>query len=122
MSVNLYDHANELERAIRKSDEFTHLKQMYDAVTNDESARRMFENFRDIQLVLQQKQLTGEEITQDEIEHAQKTAALVQQHALISKLMDSEQRMSMLIQDLNKVIMKPLEELYGPMGQGGPSQ
>ncbi|WP_227395826.1 YlbF family regulator [Jeotgalibacillus aurantiacus] len=115
MSVNLYDQANELERAIRQSDEFNNLKKMYDAVNNDESAKGIFENFRDIQLSLQQKQMNGEEITQEEIEQAQKTAQLVQQHELIAQLMDAEQRMSMTIQELNKVIMKPLEELYGSM-------
>ncbi|PPA72421.1 YlbF family regulator [Jeotgalibacillus proteolyticus] len=120
MSVNLYDHANELERAIRQSEEFTQLQSMYDAVNSDESARGIFENFRDIQLGLQQKQMNGEEITEAEIEQAQKTAQLVQQHELISKLMESEQRMSLLIQELNKVIMKPLEELYGSME--GPTQ
>ncbi|TDL35404.1 YlbF family regulator [Jeotgalibacillus sp. S-D1] len=122
MSVNLYDHANELERAIRQSEEFTQLQAMYDAVNSDESAKGIFENFRDIQLGLQQKQMNGEEISEDEIAQAQKTAQLVQQHEIISKLMESEQRMSMLIQELNKVIMKPLEELYGAMDNQGPTQ
>ena len=36
MSVNLYDHANELERAIRQSEEYTQLQAMYDAVNSDE--------------------------------------------------------------------------------------
>lgn len=40
----------------------------------------MFENFRDVQLRLQQKQMAGEEITQEEVTQAQKTVALVQQH------------------------------------------
>jgi cell fate (sporulation/competence/biofilm development) regulator YlbF (YheA/YmcA/DUF963 family) len=115
LSVNLYDYANELESAIRKSDEFNHLKKMYDEVNNDEQANKMFENFRNIQMNLQQKQMNGQELTQEEIEHAQKTAMLVQQHEKISQLMEAEQRMSMLINELNKVIMKPLEELYGSM-------
>ncbi len=73
----------------------------------------MFENFRDIQVNLQQKQMTGQEITQEEVEQAQKTVALVQQHDKISQLMEAEQRVSVLIGELNKIIMKPLEELYG---------
>ena len=119
LTINLYDHANEMERAIRQSEEFTQLKAMYDAVNKDESARGIFENFRDIQLGLQEKQMSGEEITEEEVEQAQKTAQLVQQHEIISKLMEYEQRMSMMIQELNKVIMKPLEEFYGSMGKDG---
>jgi cell fate (sporulation/competence/biofilm development) regulator YlbF (YheA/YmcA/DUF963 family) len=115
MSVNLYDVAYEMERAIRKSKEFIELKGLYDQVNADESAKKMFENFRNIQMSLQQKQMMGQEITQEEVEQAQKMVALVQQHPSISKLMESEQRMSMLIAEMNKIIMKPLEELYGPM-------
>lgn len=113
MAVNLYDTAYELEKAIRNSPEYTNLKSLYDAVNNDETASKMFESFRQIQLQLQEKQMMGQEITQEEVEQAQKTVALVQQHEKISQLMEAEQRMSMVIADLNRIIMKPLEELYG---------
>lgn len=115
MAVNLYDAAYEMEKAIRQSDEYKQLKQMYDEVNADESAKRMFENFRDIQMQLQQKQMMGQEITQEEVDQAQKTVALVQQHEKISRLMQAEQRMGMIIGEINQLIMKPLEELYGKM-------
>ena len=73
----------------------------------------MFDNFRQLQMSLQQKQMTGQEIAPDEMEQAQKTVALVQQHETIAKLMEAEQRLSMVIADLNRIIMKPLEDLYG---------
>ncbi len=115
--ANLYDVAYDLEKAIRESDEFKTLLQMYNEVNGDPSAKTMFENFRNVQLELQQKQMSGQEISQEEVEKAQQMVALVQQHASISKLMETEQRMSMLIGELNKIIMKPLEELYGSMEQ-----
>lgn len=117
MAINYYDVAYDLEKALRQSDEYAELKKLYDEVNEDPSAKRMFVNFRDIQLNLQQKQMQGEEITQEEVNQAQKSVALVQQHDKISKLMESEQRMSMMIQELNKIIMKPLEELYGSAEQ-----
>ncbi|ASB90281.1 YlbF family regulator [Bacillus sonorensis] len=113
MAVNLYDTAYDLEQALRQSEEYSRLKGLYDDVNADESAKRMFDNFRDIQIRLQQKQMNGEDISQEEVEQAQKSVALVQQHEKISQLMEAEQRMSMLIAELNKIIMKPLEELYG---------
>ncbi|UII56858.1 YlbF family regulator [Cytobacillus spongiae] len=117
MGVNLHDSAYELEKAIRQSDEYTNLKNAYDEVNADPSAKEMFENFRNIQMQLQQKQMMGQEISQEEVEQAQKTVALVQQHDKISKLMEAEQRMSMIITELNQIIMKPLEELYGSIEQ-----
>lgn len=113
MAINLYDAAYELEKAIRESDEYKQLSQAYMEVNSDDSAKRMFDNFRQIQMNLQQKQMMGQEITQPEVEQAQKTVALVQQNTKISRLMQAEQRLSMVIGELNQVIMKPLEDLYG---------
>jgi cell fate (sporulation/competence/biofilm development) regulator YlbF (YheA/YmcA/DUF963 family) len=113
MAVNIYDSAYEMEKAIRSSNEYVNLKRLYDEVNADESARNMFESFRNIQMQLQQKQMMGEDISQEEVEQAQKTVALVQQHEKISQLMQAEQQMSVVITEINKLIMKPLEELYG---------
>jgi cell fate (sporulation/competence/biofilm development) regulator YlbF (YheA/YmcA/DUF963 family) len=112
---NLYDVAYQMEKAIRNSPEYMQLTKLYAEVNNDASAKRMFENFRNIQMELQQKQMMGQEITEEEVQQAQKTVALVQQHATIGRLMDAEQRMSMIIAELNRIIMKPLEDLYGKM-------
>ncbi|HEY9576716.1 MAG TPA: YlbF family regulator [Pseudobacillus sp.] len=113
MASNLYDLAYELEKGLRQSEEYRMLKKMYEDVNADEEARGIFENFRNVQMRLQEKQMMGQNITEEEVQQAQKTMALVQQHGLISKLMEAEQRMSMVITDMNKIIMKPLEEMYG---------
>ncbi|AZV41576.1 MULTISPECIES: YlbF family regulator [Peribacillus] len=115
---NSYDAAYAMERAIRSSNEYVELKRLYDLVNADPASKGMFDNFRNIQMMLQQKQMMGQEITPEEIEQAQKTVQLVQQHPTIAQLMEAEQRMSVVIADLNKIIMKPLEELYGLPGQG----
>jgi cell fate (sporulation/competence/biofilm development) regulator YlbF (YheA/YmcA/DUF963 family) len=115
MAVNLYDSAYALETAIRQSDDYIHLKQMYNEVNADPSAKQMFDHFRQIQMNLQQKQMMGSDISPEEIQQAQASVAVVQQNEKISKLMQAEQRMSMVIGELNMVIMKPLEELYGKL-------
>jgi cell fate (sporulation/competence/biofilm development) regulator YlbF (YheA/YmcA/DUF963 family) len=112
MAVNLYDAAYALEKAIRQSDEYARLQKMYQEVYADEAARKMFEGFRELQLNLQQKQMMGQEITQEEVEQAQKTVEVVQQNLKIAQLMEAEQLMSRVIAELNQVIMKPLEDLY----------
>jgi cell fate (sporulation/competence/biofilm development) regulator YlbF (YheA/YmcA/DUF963 family) len=84
MSVNLYDAAYALEKEIRQSDEYKHLQQMYNEVNADPTAKNMFDNFRQIQMNLQQKQMTGQEISEQEVQHAQSTVALVQQNEKIA--------------------------------------
>ncbi|TCP29296.1 cell fate (sporulation/competence/biofilm development) regulator YlbF (YheA/YmcA/DUF963 family) [Scopulibacillus darangshiensis] len=113
MANNLHDVAYDLEKAIRNSEEYQTLTDAYKAVNEDEMAKKMFDNFRNLQMTLQQKQMSGETITEEEAQQAQQQVQVIQQHEAISKLMASEQRMSMLINDLNNIITKPLEDLYG---------
>lgn len=111
--ANVYDVAYDLENALRDSEDFRSLKNLFDTVNNDESSKRLFDNFRQTQFELQQKQMMGQDISEEEVQKAQQQFQLIQQHETISKLMEAEQRMTMIINELNKVIMKPLEELYG---------
>ncbi|NUK28645.1 YlbF family regulator [Parageobacillus sp. VR-IP] len=112
MSNQLYDLAEQLEKAIRASHDFQQLKQAYEAVRQDETAYRLFTNFRDAQMRMHEKQLTGAEIFPEEVEHAQKAMILAQQNEKLAQLMALEQRMSMLLADIQRIAMKPLEELY----------
>ncbi|HLR81424.1 MAG TPA: YlbF family regulator [Bacillota bacterium] len=110
---NMYDHAHDLEKAIRESEEFQNLEKAFHAVMNDEAAKKMFENFRDTQIKLQEKQMQGLDITEEEVQKATQIVELVQQHEEISKLMEVEQRLNIVINDISRIITKPLEELYG---------
>ncbi|MYL32378.1 hypothetical protein GLW08_06350 [Pontibacillus yanchengensis] len=116
--ANIYDYAYDLEKAIRESEEFQGLKQAYEAVMADEQAKEMFDNFRNTQIELQQKQMQGQEISEEEVEQARKVVETVQQHEQISKLMEEEQRLNQTINDVSKIITKPLEELYGTDEEG----
>jgi cell fate (sporulation/competence/biofilm development) regulator YlbF (YheA/YmcA/DUF963 family) len=113
MAVNLYDIAYDLEKVFRKSDEYTRLKRLSTAVNADPATKQLFTNFNNLQIELQQKQMTGQNIMQQEIEAFQKTAVVVQQNEKIVKLIEAEQRVNMLIMELTKIITKPIEEIYG---------
>lgn len=109
----MYDSAYDLEKAIRDSEEFKGLKDAFEAVMGDPTAKKTFEDFRDTQMELQQKQMQGQEITEEEIDNARKVVELVQQHEAISQLMEHEQRLNTVINEISQIITKPLEELYG---------
>ena len=70
-----------------------------------------------MQLSLQQKMMQGQEITEEDNQQAQEVVARIQQDAKITKLMETEQRLNVVIGDVNKIIMKPLEELYSAQQQ-----
>lgn len=110
---NIYDIAHELGKSIKESDEFKLLKQLHEEIEKDPAANQMLENFRRMQMELQQKQMQGMQITEEEAQKAQQLFELVQQQPIISKMMEAEQRLSMIITDINRIITEPLEELYG---------
>lgn len=112
MAANLNEAALELEQAIRESDEFKQLKQAYLNVEADETAKKMFEQFRQVQTNLQHKQMLGQEISQAEVEQVQNLVSYIKQNTKISQLMHAEQQLGLIIGNLTMVIMKPLEELY----------
>src|SRR5699024_11821959 len=110
---NMYDSAYELQNSIRESDDFQALKEAFEKVMADPSSKQMIDNFRYTQLTLQEKQMQGQDITEEEVEKARNVVELVQQHPDISNLMEKEQRLNTVINDLSQIITKPLEELYG---------
>ena len=97
MAVNLYDYANQLEQALRDSDEYKAIKDAFAKVKENEESKKLFDEFRETQMNFQQKQMQGQEIPEDEN---------------ISQLMQAEQKMSQVFQEINQIIVKPLDEIY----------
>ena len=112
MSNNIYDSANQIEREIRQMDEFLALSSAFDAVKANQEAFELFKAFQELQMTLQQKQMQGEEFSDEDAQKAQEMAEKVQGEALIQDLMQKEQGFSTIINDLNRIIMTPVRDLY----------
>ncbi|AKS66772.1 YlbF/YmcA family competence regulator [Staphylococcus coagulans] len=112
MAVNLYDYANKLEQALRESDEYKAIKDAYAKVEADENSKKLFDEFRETQLNFQQKQMQGEEIDEEDLQKAQEQAQQIEKDSNISELMNAEQKMSQVFQEINQIIVKPLDEIY----------
>ncbi len=109
---NIYDTANQVEREIREMDEFKALEQAYAEVKADEEAYKLFKEFQTFQQGLQEKQMRGEEFSEEDAEKAQTLATEVQQAEVINQLMQKEQAFSLIVNDLNRIIMTPIRDLY----------
>ena len=112
MTVNIYDSANQIEREIREIPQFIELKEAFDLLKADEEAYKLFIEFQELQLSFQQKQMTGEEFSDEDAEKAQSLTEQVQASEKIANLMQKEQAFSVIINDLNRIIMTPVKELY----------
>ena len=112
MAVNLHDHANQLEQALRESDEYQAIQNAYAKVKENQESKELFDEFRETQLSFQQKQMQGEEIGEEELQKAQEQAQKIENDSNISELMAAEQNMSQIFQEINQIIVKPLDEIY----------
>lgn len=117
MVVNIYDIAYSLQNAIKEHPDFKNVQQLYSQVLADPAAQPLFKEFQSFQMTMQQKMMQGQQITQEESAQAQALVAKVSQNPLIAALMQAEQRLNLVIQDLNKIILKPLEDLYTGLSQ-----
>ena len=110
--INIYEDINKLQATFRKTAEFTALQEAVEAVRADEEAKTLFTNFREIQLQLQQKQVAGEELQEDELNYVQKAAQLAQQNIKILAMLEAEMALSTIIEEVNRIITQPIQGLY----------
>lgn len=108
---NIYDTANQLERDLREAQEFLAVKESFEAMVNDEVAKALYDEFRAMNVGLQQKQMSGQEVT-EEMQKAQELYQTAIANEKIQTLMQAEQRLNVVIQDINNIITKSLQELY----------
>ncbi|BDZ30691.1 YlbF family regulator [Lactiplantibacillus sp. WILCCON 0030] len=112
MAVNIYDTANTLEQQLRETKEFKELQTTYEAMKKNQAAFDLFKDFQEIQMQLSQKQMNGEELSDDEVQKAHDLADQVGNVDEIKALMGKERNLNQLMNDLNQIITKPVQELY----------
>ena len=109
--MNPYDRAHELVRAIQDADAFRAMKVAKSQIEPDEQAKRMLNDFHMKQLEFERKQLMGEEPTQDEQEGLQKLYDVLQLHAPVRDYLMAEYQLSVLMQDIQKILGEALQEI-----------
>lgn len=112
MMSNLYDTANQLERELRQSEEFTAVKSAFEAVQQSEEAKALFEEFRDMNGKFLQKQMNSEELTEEDTTYANDLYQKASSNEAIQTLMQAEQRLNTVMQDINRILTTSLQELY----------
>ncbi|MGX7106674.1 YlbF family regulator [Hutsoniella sourekii] len=112
MANNIYDTANQLERDLRELEAFQNLQKAHRAILDNQEANELFNEFRQQTQTYQEKQMRGEELSEQDISQIQELSMKVTQNELIRQLMQSEELVSQTINDINKIITRPLVELY----------
>lgn len=115
--MKIYDNAHELARSLKESEEVAQISEAIKLIESDPQSKEMLDNFRIRQNEVQQKMMTGEMPDPEEMEKMEKLFEVISQNPNISKLFDAERRLSIIIQDVNKIITDSLAHLYGGQAQ-----
>lgn len=111
--MNVHDKANELARALKESEEVQEITAAMKLVDADPDSKRMLEDFRRRQNEIQQRMMSGDMPAQEEMEQMEKSFEVLSLNLNIRRLFEAERRLSVVIEDVNKIIMESLQHLYG---------
>lgn len=111
--MNIYDKAHDLAKALKESPEVAEITSAMKLIDADPEAKRMLDNFREQQMEMQQRMMRGDMPDQEEMEKLEKLFEVLSMNLSIRRLFDAERRLSVIIEDVNKIITDSMQHLYG---------
>ncbi|KJD42827.1 YlbF family regulator [Paenibacillus terrae] len=111
--MNIYDKAHDLAKALKESKEVEEITSAMKLIETDPEAKKMLDDFRERQMEVQQRMMSGDMPAQEEMEKMEKLFEVLSLNLNICRLFDAERRLSVIIEDVNKIIADSLQHLYG---------
>ncbi|MDP1511293.1 YlbF family regulator [Paenibacillus sp. CMAA1739] len=111
--MNIYDKAHDLAKALKESEEVEEITSAMKLIETDPEAKKMLDDFRERQMEVQQRMMSGDMPAQEEMEKMEKMFEVLSLNLNIRRLFDAERRLSVIIEDVNKIIADSLQHLYG---------
>ncbi|GAJ25198.1 hypothetical protein JCM15457_53 [Liquorilactobacillus sucicola DSM 21376 = JCM 15457] len=109
--INIYDYANQLEQNLRQTEEYQELKKAYADVKADENSYKEFKKFQEAQMEFQNKQAKGE-LTDSDVDKIKSLGEKIEKKKVIMTLMEKERKLAQVMDEINKIMFKPVNELY----------
>lgn len=109
MTNNIYDTANQLERELRQLPAYLKVKEALEEINQHPETKQLFEDFRQLSMEIYQE--TGDS-DESKVELVQNLYGQVMGNESIKKLMENEQQLGLIMEDINSIIARPLQEIY----------
>lgn len=111
MSVNVYDLANELERGIRQLPEYQAVAEAKKVIEGDEQAKALWDEFMAFQTKLQGLMQSGQMPSEEDQKAMEELGKRMEANPQVKGYFDNQQRLSVYIADIEKIVFSPLREL-----------
>ncbi|OPH46819.1 hypothetical protein BC351_12830 [Paenibacillus ferrarius] len=106
--MNVHDKAYELAKAIKDSNEYKDMLESRAQIEQDPSSQSLLADFRQRQGELQQKIGMDGMPPQEDMEQLQKLYEVLALNPRINQLFDVERRLSVVLEDVQRIIAEPL--------------
>lgn len=111
MSVNIYDLATQLERAMRQLPEYQAVLASKQTIEADATAKALWEEFKTNQTKWQNLLQSGQLPSDDEQKQMEELGHRLEANPQVKAYFEQQQRLSVYIADVEKIIFQPLKDL-----------
>lgn len=111
MSQEIYDYANQLERAIRNLSEYKKVEEAKVAIKEDDQANQLFEQFVAMQEKLQAMMQSGQMPSAEEQTEIQELSQKIEGNSHLKAYFDAQQALSIYVSDIERIVFSPLKDL-----------
>ncbi|MDF7638502.1 YlbF family regulator [Lactobacillus sp. ESL0791] len=110
--INIYDSANQLATDLQQIDEYKALEKAIKGIKDNPTSLALFKKMDELQSKIVSAQQAGKTLSDEEQKEYQKLSEEVQKDAGIVQLLQAEQGLYKTIDDVQKAITKPINDLY----------
>lgn len=110
--VNIYDKANELEKALREDETFKAVEAAFEKLEENPTSKELYKEFVVKQQEFMQLYQTGQEPGEEAMAGFQELQQKLIADEVVAGLIQAQQRLQLTLEDINKAIYKPLDELF----------
>jgi len=107
--VNVYDHAHNLARALKDSEEFKNYMNAKEIIKENESVKAMIEDFQKKQMQIQAAQMMGQEIEEDEMAKLQELYGILLTDPTAAQYIQSEMIFTKIMSDISGILGEVLK-------------
>ncbi len=110
-----YDKAHELARELKASDEYKEYQKAKQELMNNKDAMAILKDFQKKRLDFEMSLLTGKGPDESKKQEMERLSELVNMHGAVKRFLEAEQRVMIMMTDIQKIITDALNLLeYTP--------
>lgn len=111
--MDIHDRAYALAKALKESADYKEMQQLFSELNKEPDTKKVLDDFRGQQFALQQRMMSGSAPSEEEIKQMEKKYERIKANALIDRVFEMERRLGATMEDVNRIITEPLDELFG---------